>query len=57
MTIYKADIYVELEYTNLCYGCPFFSNTTRCSLARKDFDTEEDLKPDWCPLQEVQVMR
>jgi hypothetical protein len=57
VTIFKAEIYVELEYTNLCYGCPFFRHATSCSLAKKDFDTEEDLKPDWCPLKEVQVMR
>ena len=56
MTIYKAEIYVELEYEKLCYGCPFFREPT-CSLARKDFESDEDLKPDWCPLQEVKVMR
>jgi hypothetical protein len=57
VTIYKAEIYVELEYTNQCYGCPFFRHTLRCSLAGKEIDQEEDLRPDWCPLQEVKVMR
>jgi hypothetical protein len=61
MTIFKAEVYVELRYDSMCCNCPFhsgqYSDNKSCSLADREWEAEVDERPEWCPLKEVKVMR
>ncbi len=60
MTIYKAEVFVELHYEHLCSGCRFLTcgmDTNTCRLVEKEWETETTDRPKWCPLKEVQVLR
>ena len=60
MTIYKAEVFVELEYDTLCSGCFFYSGgggfTNMCELTKDEWESETCDRPVWCPLKEVKVL-
>ncbi len=60
MTIFKTEVYVELEYEHLCHGCPFYDymggNFRECSATKQRWQSEQCTRPDWCPLREVEEM-
>jgi hypothetical protein len=56
MTLYKAEVYIELQYENLCYRC-IFAGASRCKLSNKKWMSEEtNDRPSWCELKEVKVV-
>jgi len=58
--LFKAEVYVELEYETLCSRCFFFSGGSgfnECSLMSKAWASDTTDRPEDCPLKEVKVMR
>ncbi len=59
MSLFKAEIYIDLEYDNLCSGCRFFSGSSGtfcCELTGEEWDAETTDRPNICPLQKVNVL-
>lgn len=60
MSLFKAEVFVLLEYDSLCWGCFFFSGgggENECELAFTKWESDECVRPAWCPLKEVKVMK
>ena len=58
--MFKAEMFIELEYTHLCYRCPFYhymgGNVHECDIGER-WEADDNMRPKSCPLQEVKVMK